>query len=108
MIHGHVTPKVPCKAAWRRHSGVGASLNFSLSHPPEYTIFAASLLTPTPSRAVLLAGECLRDDVAGIPFAGVSPQKRRAMAPGAEGNVLQGHYTVRGSQHDTTSAGAGL
>ena len=28
------------------------------------------------------------------------------MAPGAEGNVLQGHSTVRGSQHHTTSAGA--
>jgi len=32
----------------------------------------------------MLAGECLRDDLAGIPFAGVSPQKRRAMAPSAD------------------------
>jgi hypothetical protein len=35
-------------------------------------------------RAIILAGECFRDDVAGIPFAGVSPKKRRAMAPGAD------------------------
>jgi hypothetical protein len=55
MIRGRVAPEAPCKAARRRNGGVGAfclSELLVLSQPPEYTIFAASLLMPTPFHAV--------------------------------------------------------
>jgi len=56
---------------------------------------------------MLLGGECLRDDVLGMPLAGALPlapckaalyRHRRCR----EGDVLQGHSTVLGSQHAYT------
>ena len=71
-------------------SAHSTSLNFQSVRPSIHNlrgIFAdadATVRRKVRRRAIVLGGDWFRDDGTGIPFADVSPQKRRARAPGAD------------------------